>query len=185
MSATAKIKPSAILDAKTPGAVTSAGRLYFKRASANREGHPLPGEVTLIDQTERGDSLGIKYKTLLEADKLVKAGLSVAAIKRMGAASGWSMAEIKKLARISEGTFARRKQAGRLSQEESERLLRLSHLFERAVGLYAGDQIGARQWLQTPIAALGNRSPVDIAQTEPGAREVDDLIGRIEHGIVS
>jgi putative toxin-antitoxin system antitoxin component (TIGR02293 family) len=142
-------------------------------------------KVGSIDVKQSGDCLGVKYQTLLEADKLVKSGLAVGAIKRFQAASGWTLAGIKKFARISEGTFSRRIKSGRLSQQESERLLRLSHVFERAAALHGGDQISARQWLQTPIPALGNQRPLDLTQTEPGARAVEDLIGRIEHGIVS
>ena len=48
-----------------------------------------------------------------------------------------------------------------------------------------GDYQGAREWLETPIPALANQRPLDLARTEPGAREVEDLIGRIEHGVVS
>jgi putative toxin-antitoxin system antitoxin component (TIGR02293 family) len=43
----------------------------------------------------------------------------------------------------------------------------------------------ARQWLETAIPSLENHRPLDLAATEPGAREVEDLIGRIEHGVVS
>jgi putative toxin-antitoxin system antitoxin component (TIGR02293 family) len=95
------------------------------------------------------------------------------------------MDAIKRVAGISEGSFARRKRSGRLSPAESERLLRLSRVFEAALSLYDGDRDGAREWLQTSIPALGDQSPLALARTEPGAREVEDLIGRIEHGIVS
>lgn len=132
-----------------------------------------------------GNSLGLPHDTFLQAAKLVRSGLPFSAISRFHKASGLTMDRVKQAARISEGSFARRKKSGRLSPEESERLLRLARVFERALFLYDGDQIGARQWLETPIPALGNESPLDVARTEPGAREVEDLIGRIEHGIVS
>jgi uncharacterized protein (DUF2384 family) len=35
------------------------------------------------------------------------------------------------------------------------------------------------------VRALGGRSPLDFAQTEPGAREVENVIGRLEHGVFS
>ena len=59
------------------------------------------------------------------------------------------------------------------------------NVFRRALSLYDGDQSGAIAWLEMPIATLGNQRPRDLAQTERGAREVENLIGRIEHGIVS
>ncbi|MGA2233296.1 MAG: antitoxin Xre/MbcA/ParS toxin-binding domain-containing protein [Tepidisphaeraceae bacterium] len=186
----AKAQITAVLEGKVIGVEAMSDRVRGRRAGMKRRprvshDRVSPDGLTLIDGRQRGDCLGVKYNNLLEADQLVKSGFAVGAIARIGAASGWSLAQIKKFARISEGTFSRRTRSGRLSREESERLLRLSHIFERATALHAGDRMSARQWLETPIPALGNQRPVDLAQTEPGAREVDDLIGRISHGIVS
>ena len=143
------------------------------------------GKVESINYRQPGDRIGVRYDTLLQAAKLVQSGLPFGAIDRFRKASGLTLNRIKQVAGISEGSFARRKKAGRLSQQESERLLRLGRVFEHATSLYDGDPIGAREWLETPIPALGNQRPLDLSQTEPGAREVEDLIGRIEHGIVS
>lgn len=138
-----------------------------------------------IDARRPGDSLGVRYDNLLEAARLVEAGLPMSAFVRLQQASGLTLERLKQAVRVSEGSFARRKKSGRLSPDESERLLRIARIFERVTGLYDGDQIGAREWLETPIPSLGNERPLDLAQTEPGAREVEDLIGRIEHGVVS
>lgn len=36
--------------------------------------------------------------------------------------------------------------------------------------------------LQTPYA-LGNKTPLELAKTEPGAKLIEQVLGRIEHGI--
>jgi putative toxin-antitoxin system antitoxin component (TIGR02293 family) len=141
--------------------------------------------VQPIDFNKPGDSIGARYDTPLEAVRLVKSGLAFSSIERLQRTSGLTRERIKQITRISEGSLARRKAQGRLSLEESEGVLRLSRVFERATLLYDGDQSGAIDWLETPIPALGNQRPLDLAQTEPGAREVENLIGRIELGIVS
>jgi putative toxin-antitoxin system antitoxin component (TIGR02293 family) len=138
-----------------------------------------------FDFQRPGDSVGARYETLLEAVEIVTAGLPVGAVRRFHETSGLTLERIKRVAGISEGTFARRKGSGRLSPAESERLLRVGRVFERAAELYDGDRVGAVQWLETQIPALGNRRPLELAMTEPGAREVEDLITRIEHGVVS
>jgi putative toxin-antitoxin system antitoxin component (TIGR02293 family) len=138
-----------------------------------------------FDFRKPGASIGARYDNFLQAMELIRSGLPVGALLQLHRTSGLTLDRIKQLARISAGSLSRRKQAGQFSQEESERLLRISRLFERAAGLYDGDADGARQWLETPIPALGNRRPLELAETEPGAREVEDLIGRIEHGIPS
>jgi putative toxin-antitoxin system antitoxin component (TIGR02293 family) len=81
--------------------------------------------------------------------------------------------------------LARRKVSRRLTPDESERLLRISAVFEDAVDLFEGDVAAAVNWLTTPRKALGDRAPLTYARTEPGAREVENLIGRLEHGIFS
>lgn len=141
--------------------------------------------VVRFNYRQAGDSLGTRYASFLEAVPLITSGLPRGAVSRLAETSGLTMERIKQLAQISEGSFARRRQSGRLSPAESERLLRISRIFEAATCLYDGDQAGAREWLERPIPALGNRRPFDLAKTEPGAREVEDLIGRIERGIVS
>jgi putative toxin-antitoxin system antitoxin component (TIGR02293 family) len=85
---------------------------------------------------------------------------------------------------LPERTHARRKDAGRLSSEESERLYRLITLFRSAVGLFNGDRDAATQWLQTPRPALGGQTPLALAQTEVGAKQVETLIRQLEHGVI-
>jgi putative toxin-antitoxin system antitoxin component (TIGR02293 family) len=158
-----------------------AGRL---RAVA-RKSPPAAAHGVAIQSHHPGDSLGLRYGNLLEAVKLIEAGLPMSALLHFQRASGLTLERLKQSVRISEGSFARRKKSGRLSPDESERLLRIARIFERATALYDGDQDGAREWLETAIPSLGNQRPLDLAQTEPGAREVEDLIGRIEYGVVS
>jgi len=43
----------------------------------------------------------------------------------------------------------------------------------------------ARQWLTRSARALGGEPPLHFADTEPGAREVERLLGRIGHGVLS
>ncbi len=151
----------------------------------SRAAVPAGSIIERLDHTLQGDSVGAHHASFIEAAAIVKAGLPLGALTRLQRTSGLTAERIKHFAGISEGSFARRKITGRLSPGESERLLRIGHLFERATALHNGDQAAARQWLETPIPAIGNQSPLELAKTEPGAREVEDLIGRIEHGIVS
>ena len=67
--------------------------------------------------------------------------------------------------------------------DESDRLLRASRVFGRALELFEGDPEAARRWLGLPQPALGGATPLAFARTEAGAREVEDLVGRLEHGV--
>ena len=68
---------------------------------------------------------------------------------------------------------------------ESERLLRISAVFERAVDLFEGDVAAAVAWLNRPNRALGHQTPLDFSGSALGAREVENLIGRLDHGVFS
>ncbi|MFN2400091.1 MAG: antitoxin Xre/MbcA/ParS toxin-binding domain-containing protein [Gemmatimonadaceae bacterium] len=82
-------------------------------------------------------------------------------------------------------TVHRRKAEGRLRPDESDRVLRLARLYGRAIELFEGDSIAALQWLRSPAKALGSRTPLSMSKTDPGAIEVERLIGRLEHGVFS
>jgi putative toxin-antitoxin system antitoxin component (TIGR02293 family) len=85
---------------------------------------------------------------------------------------------------ISRSTLQRRKAAGRLSPEESDRVVRLTRLLEHATSVF-GDLEKARAWLKHPQFGLGGAVPLEYAQTEVGAREVDNLLGRIDYSVYS
>jgi putative toxin-antitoxin system antitoxin component, TIGR02293 family len=85
---------------------------------------------------------------------------------------------------ISRSTLQRRKAAGRLSPDESDKVMRLSRLLEHATDVF-GDIEKARAWLKFPQRGLGGAVPLDYAETEVGAREVDNLLGRIDYGVYS
>ena len=61
--------------------------------------------------------------------------------------------------------------------------------YERVLGkalkMFEGDSRAAERWLSSPRRALGGATPLELAKTEAGAREVEALIGRLEHGVFS
>ena len=118
-----------------------------------------------------------------ELIRQVERGFSFKTLQALESRSGIAVSRIASVIGIPERTLARRKASGRLSPDESERLLRISAVFEDAVDLFEGDVAAAVNWLTAPRRALGNQSPLNYSRTELGAREVENLIGRLEHGV--
>jgi putative toxin-antitoxin system antitoxin component (TIGR02293 family) len=85
---------------------------------------------------------------------------------------------------ISRSTLQRRKALGRLSPDESDKVMRFSRLLRQATDLF-GNIDKARAWLKFPQRGLGGAVPLDYAETEIGAREVEKLLGRIKHSVYS
>ncbi|PYJ47733.1 MAG: hypothetical protein DME85_03895 [Verrucomicrobia bacterium] len=71
-----------------------------------------------------------------------------------------------------------------MSPDESDKLLRFARLLEHATDVF-GNLVKARAWLKFPQRGLGGSVPLDYAETEIGAREVDNLLGRIDYGVYS
>lgn len=112
----------------------------------------------------------------------IEGGLDAATERRLRERLGLSLTELAGLLGTSPRTLGRRQEEGRLSPEESDRLYRYARLFERAVEVL-GDEESACTWMKTDQLRLGGRVPLEVARFEPGAREVEDLLGRVERGL--
>lgn len=122
-----------------------------------------------------------RMSTRLDQAALVKNGLPVGAVAVLGKTIEAPRQELSRLIRIPERTLARRSV---LRPDESERVLRLGLLVQRAIDVF-GTEARAKDWLRHPQFGLGGLVPLEVADTEPGAREVEELLGRIEHGVVA
>lgn len=137
-----------------------------------------------------GWSLGLRATTASAVIERIERGFSIASVDRLRQRLGLSADEAADIVGASARTLARRRKEGRLAADESDRLYRLARLFERAVAVfYTGDQAeteaDARRWFKQPQWALGGATPLAYAHTEPGAREVEDLLDRIEYGVLA
>src|SRR6267143_4328144 len=102
---------------------------------------------------------------------------------RLGPARHIPIKDLAELAQIGNRTLHRRKEEGRLQPDESDRLLRVSRVFAKAIELFEGDNRAAMHWLSTPQRALSGVAPLTLTKSEFGALEVERLIGRLEHGV--
>jgi len=115
----------------------------------------------------------------------VQEGLSFGALERFRQNIELSTHDLAELVQISRRTLTRRRVAGRLQPDESDRLVRVSRVFSEVIELFEGDVTAARSWLARPQPALDGETPLDMLKTDVGTREVEGLIGRIEHGVFS
>ena len=116
--------------------------------------------------------------------KLLRTGLPVQELEDLQASLDLPMEKLVPMLGISKATFHRRKADGRLGSAESDRVIRFARLMGKAVEVMESEQ-NARQWLNSPQFGLGGAVPLEFAETEVGAREVEDLLGRIEYGVYS
>ncbi|HLS27852.1 MAG TPA: antitoxin Xre/MbcA/ParS toxin-binding domain-containing protein [Opitutales bacterium] len=115
----------------------------------------------------------------------IRSGLPFAEFEALRDLLELSSEELADRLGISRSTLARRKTAGQLDRDQSDKVLRFARIFGLAKSVFEGDEAVALRWMKAPQRALAYTSPLDFTDTEAGAREVEHLLGRIEHGVYS
>ena len=119
--------------------------------------------ASLIDHARRG----ISYATALELARGI----------------GLTETDLPELLGSSLRTFQRRKTAnGKLTKQETANLFESIRLIERTREVF-GAQDDAWRWLHGAIRSLGGQKPIDLFDTPMGRRQVENVLGRIEHGV--
>ena len=135
----------------------------------------LGGEVVLGRQMSKGGALA----------ELVREGLPVKSLLLLAERLDLRQAELSEKIGIPQRTLTRRlTQHSRLTAAESDRAVRLAQVYANAAETL-GDGAKAAAWLKTPNRALRGVRPLDQLDTDPGVREVEDLLGRIAYGVYS
>jgi putative toxin-antitoxin system antitoxin component (TIGR02293 family) len=135
----------------------------------------LGGELVLGRPVNKGGALA----------ELVREGLPLKALLLLAERLDLRQAEISEKIGIPKRTLTRRlQQHTRLTAAESDRAVRLAQVYSTAVETL-GDEQKAAAWLKTPNRALRGGRPLDQLDTDPGVREVEDVLGRIAYGVYS
>lgn len=114
----------------------------------------------------------------------IEDGLPIAAVETVIRAGTLTAPEIYQLV-IPRRTLAHRKDKGqRLSAEQSDRLTRVVRVAARAEEAI-GDAEKAARWLRKPNRSLQGSRPLDLLESDLGARMVERALGRIEHGLLA
>ena len=129
--------------------------------------------------------IGLRLQDPIKLVKRVEKGLAFHALESFQRNTGLSTSDVAEVVVITLRTLHRRKEQGRLEPNESDRLLRASRVFGKALELFEGDREAARQWLSAEQPALGGERPMALAKTDVGAREVEALVDRLEHGVLT
>jgi putative toxin-antitoxin system antitoxin component (TIGR02293 family) len=116
----------------------------------------------------------------------IQKGIPLAEFNALTVRLGLTKEDFSRKIGVSAATLSRRKKThAPLDPEHSDRLVRFQRLFDQAVQLFDGNEANARAWLNSPARALNFQKPFDVAETEAGAREVENVIGRLEYGVLT
>jgi len=129
-------------------------------------------------------ALGVPPPTLDQLRGLLEEGLPYATVETVRDTLGLSRPEVLAVLAITDRTLIRRKKEHRLQASESDRLFRLARVASLALDVLE-DREKVRRWMHKPNRALGGEVPLQLLATDIGARQVEELLHRIDYGLFS
>ncbi|MBT9392305.1 DUF2384 domain-containing protein [Hymenobacter sp. NST-14] len=109
-------------------------------------------------------------------------GISVQAVRALQRHLGFSNREMSAVLGVSESTLTRREQTRKpLTLDEGEKAIQLSAVLAKGMEVFEDEQ-ELHFWLNSPIPALGGQKPKHLLHSVIGRAQVQDVLGRIEHG---
>jgi putative toxin-antitoxin system antitoxin component (TIGR02293 family) len=139
--------------------------------------------VTAFDIVGGAAVVGENATAGLELARLVRCGLPIGAVQFVLDSGVLSPAELDRIV-LPRKTLANRRKLGTLTPEQSDRLVRVARVIAAAEETF-GSREKAGTWLRRPTRALAGERPLDLLDTDEGAREVEILLGRIAYGIAA
>jgi putative toxin-antitoxin system antitoxin component (TIGR02293 family) len=128
--------------------------------------------------------LGVEIRSEADFVKVVERGVPIGALAALARQEALSPEDVDRLI-IPRRTLAHRKAKDQpLNRVESERAVRVASVTALAEETFA-NRDKARTWLRRPTTALGGRRPIDLLDSEPGGRVVEQLLYRIGYGIAA
>ncbi len=124
--------------------------------------------------------LGADIRSQADLAMAVQRRLPLASLKGLSSA-GLSEQEIERLV-IPQRTRRHRAERNQpLTVEESDRAVRLARIQSLAEETFS-DTAKANRWLRKQLTELGGETPLNVAQTEAGARVIETILGKIAWG---
>lgn len=115
---------------------------------------------------------------------LIRKGLKASLIEAFLNQEGFLVKDVLERLDISASTyFAKKKGQKPLDTYTTEKFIRLIQVMLKASKVLGEKE--AKNWLYRPIPSLGNELPIDLLDTEPGHRLVEQTLLQIEHGVYS
>lgn len=134
--------------------------------------------------------LGKKYiksgiENTLDFIPLATAGINPIIIDNFRQYFKINLALTAQMLNISEPTLYRwTKNSKKLDRNSSIQLLEITHLFIKGIKIF-NTQVDFFKWLDLPNVTLGGLKPLELIEMPGGISKIENLLGRIEHGIVS
>src|SRR5271165_3085224 len=145
----------------------------------------MVNELRAVVQELGGEqAIGRPLSSDYDMREAIREGFPLEVLQELMRASGLTLKELAGALDLSPRSLQRRRRGGRLARYESDRLYRLARIVALAQQSLGNRQSAAR-WLKRANRALGGAAPISAMDTELGARQVENVLGRIAYGGIS
>lgn len=128
------------------------------------------------------DTLASKRQVIAKQNGLPYSSVSIQ-LDQVADQLGVTLKELAPLLQLSESTLHRLRRQTSINKHTAERVDLLRAIVQHGLRVYGGDQQAFQDWLRYPLGELDGRTPLETLTTIAGFTQVDDVLGRIEHGI--
>ena len=128
--------------------------------------------------------IGQEVRSELELAEVVRLGLWPAVIDKLFDGALLTKTDMERLVMPRRTLIHRIKKGERLTREESDRVTRVARIVAMAEETF-GNRYKASRWLHKAKQRFDGQTPIELLDTEEGARVVEDLLFRIAHGLAA
>ena len=137
--------------------------------------------VVVFEKLGGRATLGTDVASAADLAKVVSSRIPLKSLQFVQKQGFFSDAEIQRFIIPARTRRHRQEKNERLTVEESDRLVRLTRIQALAEDVF-GETQHANAWLREPLSELSGQAPLDLAQTEAGARLIEQILAKIDWG---
>ena len=160
------------------------GKLELTVVRSGNEGGCEPVVQAVFRKLGGRSALGRDVASAADLAMVVLLRIPLKSLEHLTRSGSFSDQEISDLVIPARTHRHRQQKKERLTVEESDRLVRLTRIQALAEDVF-DDVTKANIWLRAPLAELSGKTPLELAQTEAGARLIEQILAKIDWGAVA
>ena len=168
----------------------------MRKSVKKKPDHKAPGDLLSIaaEAAVQYDTLKVILGGNTSVPKTISSEMDLISLSRHGVRKsslrslagylGTTMEKMSSLVHSSHRNIQRKDDDELLDTLKTEKVLELAAFIKRGIDVI-GTEAAFKEWVHSPILALGNRKPIDFLDTTFGIQMALKVLGRLEQGVFS
>lgn len=139
-------------------------------------------QIILKDSSVEYSTQNALNGNVLDIIEWARNGVSMNFLTRLGEKLSFSLNDLSMILHVSLRTLQRYSPTKVLDTGASAMAIQLASLRKHGLEVFE-DEEAFNQWLRIPISSLDGKKPIEFLDTTYGFELINQLLGRIEHGV--